>query len=227
MQLSPLTFSLPLALPFLQEGSILFHGFLLALGLILPLGVQNLFIFQQGAAQQRLRGAAPAVITASVCDTLLIVLAVSGVSLLVLAHPMLGTLLMGGGSVFLLYMGWAAWTSPPSTDTVTASRATARKQIVFAASVSLLNPHAIMDTIGVIGTSSLQYQGGERWLFSAACIAVSWFWFFGLAWAGKLLGRLDQSGRIMLVMNRLSAIFIWIIAACLIRDVWISPQVAP
>ena len=36
------------------------------------------------------------------------------------------------------------------------------KQISFALSVSLLNPHAIMDTIGVIGTSALPMMALKR-----------------------------------------------------------------
>ncbi len=54
------------------------HAVLLALGLILPLGVQNVFVFNQGASQSRFRNALPAVITAGVCDTVLIGLAVGG-----------------------------------------------------------------------------------------------------------------------------------------------------
>ena len=34
----------------------------------------------------------------------------------------------------------------------------------FQRSVSLLNPHAILDTIGVIGTNSIQYIGSENGL---------------------------------------------------------------
>ncbi len=54
------------------------HAFILALGLILPLGVQNLFVFNQGVTQPALWRALPAVITAAICDTLLILLAVQG-----------------------------------------------------------------------------------------------------------------------------------------------------
>jgi L-lysine exporter family protein LysE/ArgO len=38
---------------------------------------------------------------------------------------------------------------------------------MFAMSVSLLNPYAILVTIGVIGTSSLVYNGYEKWLFTS------------------------------------------------------------
>lgn len=65
------------------------HGIVLAFGLILPLGAQNVFVFQQGALQPRLYRVLPVVITAALCDTLLITLAVIGVSVVVLTIPIL------------------------------------------------------------------------------------------------------------------------------------------
>ena len=45
------------------------HGVLLAIGLILPLGAQNIFVFNQGANQTKFRRALPAIITAGLCDS--------------------------------------------------------------------------------------------------------------------------------------------------------------
>ncbi len=56
----------------------------LAFGLILPLGSQNVFVFTQGAIQPRLLNALPVAIVASLSDTLLILLAIFGVSVVVL-----------------------------------------------------------------------------------------------------------------------------------------------
>lgn len=61
------------------------HGFLLALGLILPLGAQNVFVFNQGANQKKIISALPVIITAGLCDTFLIVLAILGVSLILMS----------------------------------------------------------------------------------------------------------------------------------------------
>ena len=69
-----------------------------------------------------------------------------------------------------------------------------------------------MDTIGVIGTSSLQYGGGERWAFAAATAGVFWIWFIGLAGAGRLLGRADSSGRFVRLLSKISALLIWAVA---------------
>ncbi|MCL7520047.1 amino acid transporter, partial [Staphylococcus aureus] len=49
------------------------HGFILAIGLILPLGAQNVFIFNQGANQPKYRYVLPAIITAGLSDSLLII----------------------------------------------------------------------------------------------------------------------------------------------------------
>lgn len=85
------------------------HGILLAFGLILPLGAQNVFIFNQGATQKKLSHALPAVIAASLCDGILILLAVLGVSVMVMTFPWLQIGLFSIGIMFLIYMGWSIW----------------------------------------------------------------------------------------------------------------------
>ncbi|SES13785.1 L-lysine exporter family protein LysE/ArgO [Psychrobacillus sp. OK032] len=191
------------------------HGILLAFGLILPLGVQNVFIFSQGATQPNLLKALPATITAAICDTLLIVLAVFGLSVIVLQFEGLRLALMIVGIVFLLYMGYSIWKSKPAS-LETGKSLKVRKQIVFAMSVSLLNPHAILDTVGVIGTSALKYVGTEQLLFTVACIVVSWCWFFGLTFAGATMKKLDGTGKLMTIFNKCSAVFIWCTAVYLL-----------
>ncbi|MDN9012780.1 LysE/ArgO family amino acid transporter [Brevibacillus laterosporus] len=193
------------------------HGMVLAFGLILPLGVQNIFIFNQGAAHKKFTRALPSIITASICDTILTLLAVLGVSMLLWKIVWLKTALVVVGACFLLYLGYMTWRSTTNAANVTIHASfTWQKQVMFAASVSLLNPHAIMDTIGVIGTSSTAYTGNEKVAFTVACILISWMWFLSLAWAGRMLGKVDNTGRIMLVINKLAAILIWLASAYLI-----------
>ena len=78
------------------------HGFLLALGLILPLGAQNVFVFNQGANQKKLTKALPVIVTAGLCDTTLIVLAILGVSLILMSLPILQLVIYIIGLAFLL-----------------------------------------------------------------------------------------------------------------------------
>ncbi|MFZ5652659.1 MAG: LysE/ArgO family amino acid transporter [Bacillota bacterium] len=197
------------------------HGFVLAFGLILPLGVQNLFVFNQGATQKTFIRALPVIITASLCDTFLILLAVLGVSLLVLNLAWFKTVLSVLGFLFISCIGWITWRSTSFNWNEDKQKDLSyKKQILFAASVSLLNPHAILDTVGVIGTSSVYYGGNEKWLFTLAAILVSWAWFFGLAAAGKALGNIDRSGRWTQNLNRVSAVIMWGAALYLGLSIW-------
>ncbi|HZY43996.1 MAG TPA: LysE family transporter, partial [Anaerolineae bacterium] len=116
-----------------------------------------------------------------------------------------------------VYMGWLLWRSDPLSDDQTrdAKQWPARRQIIFALSVSLLNPHAILDTIGVIGTSSLAYVDEAKFAFTLACVLNSWLWFFVLAVVGRWVGSIVRVRR---VMNRVSAIIMWLSAIYLVYN---------
>lgn len=189
------------------------HGSVLAIGLILPLGVQNLFVFTQGINQPTLLRTLPVVVTASICDTLLILLAVQGVSLFIASFAWIKVLLLGIGVTFLSYMGWLTWNNtlvkPCDKEE---EKNTIKQQILFTLTISLFNPHAIMDTIGVIGTSSINYIGNEKVLFTMACILISWCWFLFLAVMGWRAGRQNGFTKKFGVINKISAVFIWVSA---------------
>ncbi|MGG1878546.1 LysE/ArgO family amino acid transporter [Paenibacillus sp. 7541] len=199
------------------------HGLILAFGLILPLGVQNVFVFNQGAVQPNFSKALPVILTAALCDTLLITLAIMGVSVVVLELEGLRVMLFLFGILFLIYMGVTTWRSKPSSlGEEKRESLSPGKQVAFAMSVSLLNPHAILDTIGVIGTSSLTYSGADKTAFALACITISWLWFIGLGLAGRAAGRLDRSGKVLSLLNRVSAIVMWGTAGYLAYSMWMA-----
>ena len=189
------------------------HGFALSVGLIAAVGPQNVFVFQQGAVQPQLRRSLPTVLTAGVADTILILLGVLGVSAVVIEFAWLQTVLLGGGVVFLIYVGWTLFSAPViDLDAHDKTLLSVREQVGFTASLSVLNPHAILDTIGVIGTNALAYAPPSRWAFTAASLLVSWTWFLGLAAGGRLLGgSLLSDGRLR-YLNLVSAVVIWIVA---------------
>lgn len=187
------------------------QGILLAIGLILPLGVQNVFIFNQGATQPSYRRVLPVLFTAAICDTFLIGFAVGGVSLLVFSIPGVKSVVFMIGIAFLTYMGLVIWRAKPSTISNDQSQPhmTKKQQILFTLSVSLLNPHAIVDSVGVIGTSSLSYTGMEKVVFMMACIFISWLWFFSLGFAGHQMKRLSSADKILRYLNKTSACIMW------------------
>jgi L-lysine exporter family protein LysE/ArgO len=189
------------------------HGFILSLGLILPIGMQNGFILTQGALHRRWSKSLPSVVTASFCDTLLIALAVIGVSTVALHISWLRYTFGAIGIIFLLYMGWSTWRKKgeETNDSEPATTAwTARRQVGFTSSVSLLNPHALIDTLAVIGGSALAYTAwSEKIAFGLASVAVSWMWFFGLSIAGHMVGRVALRKSSLQVLNRISAVMMW------------------
>lgn len=200
------------------------HGVILAFGLIIPLGVQNIFIFNQGATQTRLMHAFPSVITAFICDSILILLAVLGVSLIVLQFAWLKLALFIVGFFFLMYMGFVTWYAQSKSNLEnkeTLSAFSPKRQILFALSVSLLNPHAIIDTVGVIGTSSLSYVGHHKVGFSVGCILISLIWFTSLAVMGNLTKRLKNSRLLLDSINKVSAFIIWGVGFYLLWQIYL------
>lgn len=188
------------------------YGVVLAFGLIIPLGVQNVFVFNQGATQRHFLHSLPSVLTASLCDIILISAAVLGVSVVVLTIPWLKLVIFALGFIFLLYMGYVTWRTQPAALQETSQPLSAKRQIAFALSVSLLNPHALLDSIGVIGTNALNFEGEEKIAYTLACIFISCAWFFGLSMAGYFLRQIDKTGRWLARVNKLSAMIIWGVA---------------
>lgn len=191
----------------------------MALGLILPLGPQNAFVLAQGATQPRLIRALPVSLTAGLADTTLILIAVLGVSVVILTLPAIRIILIVAGLLFLLVMGWITWRSAPgeSDQAEAAARWPLRRQVIFTLSVSLLNPHAILDTIGVIGPTAVTYAGQERLAFTVGCILNSWLWFILLAIAGRMVGGVKQ---VRPWLNRASALIMWLGALYLIQSLF-------
>ena len=194
------------------------HGLSLALGLVFPLEGQNLFVFNQGANQKKISKALPVIITAGLCDTFLIVIAILGVSLILISMPTLQLFIYIIGFLFLMYMAWSLWTEKPS-NIEEIEPMPAKKQILFALSVSLLNPHAIMDTVGVIGTSASVYDGYDKVVFSLATISVSWIWFVFLAILGRITGKIDKSGKYIVILNKVSSVIVIIVGLIILKNI--------
>lgn len=188
------------------------HGLIVALSLILPLGMQNIYIFNQGANQKHFINTLPSIFTAIICDAFLIISAVLGLSLIIFAIPWLETLILYLGLIALIYIGLFIWNTKPSGIQEGVEPLSYKMQILCAASVSLFNPHALIDAVGVIGTNSMHYYGADRYFFTAACILVSVVWFFCLALFGHYMHKIDKQGKILFKLNKVSAILIWSVA---------------
>src|SRR5699024_12057187 len=57
----------------------------------------------------------------------------------------------------------------------------------------------------IIGTNSTAYTGSDLLVFTLSCIAVSWIAFVILVSFGRILGSIDNNGKIIFYINKVSA----------------------
>ena len=187
-------------------------GLLLGLALILPIGAQNLFVLHQ-ALLVGLPRVLAVTVTASLCDTLLITLGAGGAASVLRAAPGLSGALTGVGVAFLVTLGLRSlYAGAPVAEPAAIQRSSALVGPTIA--VSLLNPHAILDTVAVLGGAIAAQGAGQRSGFALGVISASWLWFQGLGLAGALArARLPASARLW--MQRASGLVMLLFALLL------------
>ena len=159
---------------------IYFNGLLLGLSLIMALGPQNIFLIKQGARRNH---AALSATICFLCDIILVGASVVGLHELLLNHPTLQVWMIWLGSAFLFYYAIKTLRSAFSkneAETEPSHQSHNRIQIIlFALGFSLLNPHAIIDTLVIIGSGSSQFPDHEG-VFLLGVITSSLLWFSSL-----------------------------------------------
>lgn len=156
------------------------NGLMLGLSLITALGPQNVFLIRQGALR---RHAALSAAICFCCDIILICGSVTGLHHVLELHPTLKIWITWFGVAFLLYYGAKALRrglSKEHRDNTPAQEASSRWQIIMLAlGFSLLNPHAIIDSLVIIGGGSSQFPEHQQ-AFVFGVITSSLFWFSSL-----------------------------------------------
>lgn len=192
-------------------------GLLLGLAIIIPIGASSLFVLNQGL-QIGFPRALVGVSTVCLCDSLLIVLGAVGASALLVA---LGykELLIALGSIFLVVLGLITLSTRPSHDKAKAYSRGTVAVVAQAVAVSLLNPHAILDTIGVIGAVIATRAVEEQVLFGVGTLSATWVWFFTLC-IGAVVVRPLFTESVKLWIQRGSGLLMLLFAAILMSDLW-------
>lgn len=153
------------------------NGLLLGLSLIMALGPQNIFLIRQGALRKHVVLSA---VTCFFCDVILVITSVAGLHHTLEVHPGLQTWVSGFGFVFLMFYGIRSIHQGLRTsENKAASIETpqSRKQILMLSlGFSLLNPHAIIDSLVLIGGGSTQYPEHQQ-AFLSGVITSSFIWF--------------------------------------------------
>jgi L-lysine exporter family protein LysE/ArgO len=160
-------------------------GLLLGLGLILPIGSQNIYVLKS-AIRIGLPRALVIALVAAACDTLLIGIGALGVSAVLATIPLLRPALLMAGSCLLTCLGIRALRSGPPDEDLGEGQENLAKAALATATASLVNPHAVIDTVGVIGLA-ITSAGDNAMAFGLGTVFASIVWFMFLALAGSLL----------------------------------------
>jgi L-lysine exporter family protein LysE/ArgO len=198
-------------------NNVYFNGFVLTLGLIMAIGAQNAHVLRQGLRGEHV------LLTVSVsalCDVLLITLGIAGLGSLFVANPELTAAARYGGAAFLLWYGARALRSAlrggRAIDLAEHTRSSRAQALLAAAGFSLLNPHAYLDTVVLLGSIGSQQAEDLRPLFAAGAITASIVWFVLLGYGARLLVPLFARPLAWQVLDALVALMLWGIAASLL-----------
>ena len=63
----------------------------------------------------------------------------------------------------------------------------------------------------------LQFMMVMTKLFSLATISVSWIWFVFLAILGRITGKIDKSGKYIVILNKVSSVIVIIVGLIILK----------
>jgi L-lysine exporter family protein LysE/ArgO len=192
-------------------------GFATTFALILAIGAQNAFVLRQGLAKQHVFWLC---LLCATSDAILITAGVLGFSAIVEKAPMLPMIMAWGGAVFLLVYGamrfWAAYAGDYAMQ-IAGTSAGLWATLATGAAFTWLNPHVYLDTLGLIGAVSTQYDvSNDRYLFGIGAVSASFVFFFSLGWGARLLAPVMQSARAWRILDVLIGVVMWALAIKLI-----------
>jgi L-lysine exporter family protein LysE/ArgO len=198
----------------MHTSLIFINGLALSIGLIVAIGAQNTFLLNRALRNQHQYAVA---LFCSITDASLICIGIFGIGSLVQAQPELLLWITWGGVFFLFIYGVLSFKAAARNNTMkeecSESEYSLIKAVAVAASVSLLNPHAYLDTVVLLGGISSQYVGSEKIWFGLGAVSASFMWFFGLAWGARWLMPMFKKPMAWRVLDGLIGIIMWSIAA--------------
>ncbi len=161
------------------------NGLFVGAGLIIAIGAQNAFILGQSLKREYHISAA---LLCMVCDALLILAGIFGLSVLLQGSPLGMQLARWGGVTFLVgYAIVALWraVAPGALHAEQQPPRSRRAVLLSTLAVTLLNPHVYLDTVVLIGAIGAQQSSPLR--FAIGAVSSSVLWFTTLALAGARL----------------------------------------
>ncbi|NVK40441.1 MAG: amino acid transporter [Oceanospirillaceae bacterium] len=194
------------------QSTVMLQGFLTGGGLIVAIGAQNAFLLAQGVRRQYHW---PVALLCSLSDALLICLGVIGMGALISDSPLLLQVARIGGALFLFYYGLRALRSalkPAGLETSGDAGRSLKSVLLTTLAVSLLNPHAYLDTVVLVGGIATQHGEQLRYWFGAGAVLASFTWFMLLGLGAPRLAPLFRNPRAWRLLDAIICLVMWGIA---------------
>lgn len=189
-------------------------GFALGFSLILAIGAQNAFVLRQGLTR---RHVLPVVMFCAVADMLLIVAGVAGVSLLIAdIASRHAPVLFGVAAIWLAGYGLMRVRSAVMANgTISDNDGVSGQLLPTLATAAVLtfgNPHVYLDTVVLVGTISLQFDGMEKIAYGAGAATASFVFFFSLGFGATLLAPQMHQKNAWRILDTLIALVMFALA---------------
>lgn len=192
--------------------AIYLKGLALGASLIIAIGAQNAFVFSQGV-RRKYNVIIPLICSTS--DAILIAVGVLGVGELLTSNQLISQIASVGGALFLGWYGLKSFRSflkPSVLDETKEGPKSLKAAVLFTLAVTLLNPHVYIDTILLLGSISIQFEGNGRYAFGAGAVSASFLWFFSLSLGGKALSPLFKNPLAWKILDLMITAIMWFIA---------------
>ncbi|MBA3909835.1 MAG: amino acid transporter [Rhodobacter sp.] len=192
-----------------------FHGYVLAISLILAIGAQNAFVLRQGLRREHV---AAVVAVCALSDAVLIAAGVAGFGVLSRAVPWFGEAMRWLGVAFLLvYGGLRFLAAAKGGEVLLPSQATSAplgRVMLTALVLTWANPHVYLDTVVLLGSVSAQHAQ-YKLIFGIAAAAGSLSFFSALGFGARLLAPVFAKPAAWVWLEIGVGCTMWLIAAAL------------
>ncbi len=194
-------------------------GFFLGLSLIVAIGAQNAFVLRQGLIDRHVLAIC---LACALSDALLICLGVVAFQTFNAIMPGIETLMRLAGAVFLLAYGAVSLRAAFRSSAALFAAAGASGHLAGALSTCLaltwLNPHVYLDTVILLGSLSVPFAD-HAVFFATGAMTASFLFFFSLGYGARLLQPLFANPLAWRVLEVMTGLVMWYIAARLLLDV--------
>ena len=194
-------------------------GLTAGLALIMVIGAQSAFVLKQALMADR--GFLAATVSFC-CDVFLLTIGIAGFGALIAQSLILKKYASIAGAVFLF--GYAARSIYlifyPKTQDISGGQPKTSSWLVVALAAlgfSLINPHAWLDMVVLMGGISNQYVQDQRLWFYLGAVAASALWLYGLVFGAKFLEPLFRYPATWRILNGIIAALLINIAFGLIE----------